>query len=512
MAPGGPGAVDGASLSAEQAANIAKEMSDFADVLNREDLGRMSVFSLWAIVSELKKLPGRKTALYFCEGLQMPNSMTEYFRSMISDANLANVTVYPIDARGLITASDQGAANQRLAEAARWSQYARTTETESATANKQEFRTFDRAIDSIYLNQQQVMVELAESTGGFLIANTNDLRPNLQRLSEDLNTYYEISYRPKNQLPDGRFRAITVNVARKDAVVQARNGYFALPRMDGQTVYSYEAPLLRTLAQSPLPKELDFRSSVVRYRQQPDGLQQAALVFDLPLADITFVKDDLVKKNKTHVSVLALIKDQDGRVVSKLSRDVQLQQPLDRLEGFKQGRMIVTRVATLQPGRYTVESVAADHQGNKVSAKRSTLMITPREGKIGMSELALIRRLDKPAEVPDRLDPYHLPNAHIIPTLADTVPGGPGKLLSLFFIMYPDASSTEPARLILDLIKDGQLLARSSPQLPQADVSGTIPYVANTPLDQAKPGQYQFRATLIQGEAAAQKSIFVNVE
>ena len=44
---------------------------------------------------------GRKTLLYFSEGLVVPKNLEEVFKTAISEANRANVTVYPVDARGL---------------------------------------------------------------------------------------------------------------------------------------------------------------------------------------------------------------------------------------------------------------------------------------------------------------------------------------------------------------------------------------------------------------------------
>lgn len=506
------GSRDGAALSAEQAAQMAKEMLDFSELLEREDLGRMSVFSLWAIIKELSKLPDRKTVLYFAEGLQMPNSLVEQFKSMISAANRSNVTVYAIDARGLTTVSDQGLANAKLAEAAQWSRYARSTQQETAAGNKQEFRTFDRAVDSLRANAQNEMLELAEATGGFLIANTNDLRQNLARLSEDFNTYYEITYHPKNQVYDGRFRAIEVTVSgRKDAVVQARNGYFAMPAMEGQTVYSYEVPLLRVLGWNRLPRDLEFRSGVVQYRQRL-GLQQAELVFDLPLKDVAFARDEKAGKYRTHITVLALVKEASGRVVSKLSRDVPLNEPLERLEGFQQGRFIATRAMNLAPGRYTVESVAADQEGQRVAAKKAVLVVTEHAAKASVSDIVLVRRIDRPVVERDPLDALQVPMGRVVPTLIDHVPGGAGKALSLFFTLYPDETAQEAPKMVLDLLKDGQVVSRSSPELPAAGTDGSIPYVANIPLDSVPPAQYQFRVTLIQGNFGAQKSIYVTID
>jgi VWFA-related protein len=503
--------IDGAAMSNEAAGAMAQQAAEFAELLDREDLGRVSVFSMWAIVKQLKTLPGRKSILYFAEALQMPNGLVQQFESMISEANRANVSFYVVDARGLLSTSDQQYANQKLAAAAQWSRYARTTETESAEGNKEEFRTFDRAMDSLKGNGQMVMAALAETTGGALMANTNDFRPYLQKLSEDLNTYYEVAYRPATTNYDGRFRAITVKVNRSDAAIQARSGYFSLPPMSGQTVFPYEVPLLNALAKNPLPKDLEYRARVLQFRDR-GGSRQASLVFDLPLKNITFAKDEKAKAYRTHVSLLALVKDSQGQVVGKLSRDLALNEPPDKLDAYKQGRLILTRPLTLAPGRYTVESVAADYEANKMAAKKSVLVVQQQAAGPALSDLSLVRRIDKPAESPDLADPLQLAVGRVIPTLIDGVPGGKSAALSVFFMVYGEDGSAEKPQLVLDLLQDGKVVSRSKAELPAADASGAMPYLANIPLESVPAGQYEFRATAIQAGKGAQRSLFVTIE
>ena len=505
----GPGAVDGAAMSAEQAGRIAGEMAEFASMITRDDLGRTSIFSLWAVIKELKRLPGRKSVLYFSEGLQLPNGVVEQFHSMISDANRANVTVYAVDARGLQAGGDSGLNRSMLETAAQRSVWARNTQNEDAAGQRAESRTFDIAMDSIRANHQVALAELAESTGGSLMANTNDFRPFLNKLSDEFNTYYEITYKPSNPEYDGRFREINVKINRPDVALQARNGYFSLPPMDGQSVYPYEAPLLKALGRSPLPRDLDFRAGMLQYRQQ-DGMQQALLVFDLPLKSVTFVKDEGAQKYRTHISTVTLVKDAQGHVVDKLSRDVPLNEPLDKLAGFQQGRFIVTRPLRLAPGRYTLESAIADQEGQRVSAKRTAVVVLPAAQGPAMSEMSLLRRMDRLPETRDPLDPMLLPSGRVVPTLGDTVPGGPGSALSIFFVLYP-TGAVKP-QLVLDLLQDGKVLARSRPEVPAPDNRGAVPYLANTPLEALKPGQYEFRVTLLEGDKGAQRSLFVTIE
>lgn len=505
-APGpGNSSVDGGAMSAAQAAQVAQSMADFANMNTREDLGRVSMFALWGIIDQMTRLPGRKTILYFAEGIQMPNGLVQQFHSMISAANRANISVYTIDARGLMTSSDQTAAREMLAAAAARSTRARSTETTGA----EEFRTFDTAMDSIRANAQNTMAELAESTGGSLMANSNDFRRFLRKLSEEFNSYYEVVYRPKRADYDGRFRAITVTVDRQDVVVQARNGYFAMPPMPGQTVYPYEVPLLRALGGPALPRELDYKAGVVPFRFE-GGRQQASLIFDLPMDGVTFARDG--DNFRTHVSFVALIKDAQGHVVEKLSRDLALNQPADKVEQFRQGRMIFTRAVRLPPGRYTLESAVADQGAGRAGARRAVVVI-PSQIPSGpaISGLTLVRRFDKPSPDPERGDPLHLPDRRVIPTLADSIPAGESLVLSVFLTGYPDTTLPDSAELVLDLLHDGKLLARERPTLAATGDANSVPYVANVPMRGLAPGQYEFRATLVQGKLAAQRSLFVNL-
>lgn len=503
--PPSGGTVDGGALSSAQAVRMAQNIAEMSSQISREDLGRLSIFSLWAVIKQMSHLPGRKSILYFTEGVEIPNGLWQQYETMIAAANLANVTIYTIDARGLLAGSDQGRSAELVSKSAQNSYRVRSQTTDGA----QEFRGFDDAVDSLRANKQQVLNELAVSTGGFMIANTNDMRPQLKRLSEDFNSYYELIYHPLDNSYDGRFRKIEVKTDHSDHSIQARNGYFSLPPMEGQTVYRYEIPMLKALSQQPLPRGLDFRAGVLHFRPTAQG-EQATLIFDLPLSSITFVKDEKAKVYKTHVSVLTLIKDERGQVIEKLSRDTPFEQALDKVDALEKGRYIITRPVQLAPGRYVIESAVLDRQGNRIAAKRASLYVPSRGSTTpAISSLMLVRRVGPKPEQPDPSDPLQVPAGMIVPTLADSVPAK-NSMLSVFFLLYPDSTAEAP-QLVLDLMRDGQLLSRSTPSLPAAE-QGSIPYLANTPLQNVPPGQYEFRATLVQGQRAAQQSLYVNIE
>jgi hypothetical protein len=58
------------------------------------------------------------------------------------------------------------------------------------------------------------MQELAEDTGGFGVANTNQIEEPRQRRMADIRTHYELAYTPTSTNYDGHFRKIEAKIAR----------------------------------------------------------------------------------------------------------------------------------------------------------------------------------------------------------------------------------------------------------------------------------------------------------
>jgi VWFA-related protein len=488
-----------------QFAQTTLNMLEFSQTMERTQQGRSSIFSLLSVVQEQFKLPGRKTVLYFSEGLQIPSNLTEQFHSMIGVANRANVSVYAIDARGLLTSVDTTRSSQMLAESARQSRVS-TTAFGTATTFDQA-KGLDRAEDSMRANAQNSLAELAESTGGFLVANTNDLRNQLHRIAEDINVYYEIAYSPNIEVYDGSFRKIGVKMARTDLRVQARSGYFALPFIEGHALLPFEMPMLTALSSNPLPRAIPYRAAGLHF-----GPGESSFVIDVPLDSATFIKDPAANAYRTHLAVLALLKDGQGRVVKKFSQDVPYQGPIDKLEAAKLGHFIYKQHAALPPGRYTFETAVLDREANKVSARKSVFTVLPPSHAIGLSSVLLIRRIEAEATESDPKDPFVFQGGKVTPTLSDSVAPGPGATLSLYFVVYPLQGATEAPELKLEFVRDGQIVAAGSPALPTPDAQGRIPYVATSPTQQFKPGDYEVRVTVKQGASAAQEHAFFTIQ
>ena len=488
-----------------KAAEVLLQMLQFSDTTAREQEGRSSIYALMAMVRAQMTLPGRKTLLYFSEGFRMTAGFKDEFDNLISTANRANVSVYSVDARGLLTSSDSMAGADELRGAMASS--ARSSRSVSSAVTADQAKAMDKAEDSMRANGQNQLLILAEATGGTLIGNTNDLRTPIKHVSEDINSYYEITYNPGIEVYDGRFRKIAVKVDRSDARLQTRNGYFALPPSAIGVLNAYEMPMLSALSTLPLAKTFPYRSQVLQFRRKADQVQ-CELVVDVPLKEMTFEQEKDHPGYHVHFSVLMLLKDSTGNVIRKLSQDVPSEVPPDKLDNFRQGNFIYTRHFDVAPGRYTLETAVMDRRGQKISAKRAVLMALAPNQSVGLSNLTMIRRVEAQAK-PDSEDPLDFSGGKVTPSLNDTVPGGKGSTLSLYFIVYPQGA--EKPQMILELLKDGKRVGGGSPDLPAADAQGTIPYIATLPIETLEPGQYEIRVTVKQGAGAAQQTTMFTI-
>ncbi|MFN0088346.1 MAG: VWA domain-containing protein [Blastocatellia bacterium] len=502
----------GASAVAAKLAEMTINTLRTTDEAQRQMQGASSLFSLLAMVREQRALAGRKTVLYFTEGLKVTPNLTDVFRNTISAANRANVSFYAVDARGLQTQRVTDESREALNAAVTASQQQQRTRGNQPVTREQA-RAFDTAEDSILKNSQDNLAALAESTGGFLIANTNDIRTPVKRIGAEISSYYEISYSPASREYDGKFREIKVAILRPDIVIQTRSGYFAVPPNEsgGPPVLGYELPMLSALSAAKLPREIDYRVTAMRFETAGDGTHYA-MTFEVPIANLTVRADTEKKVYRTHFALMAVIRGADGSVIQRFSEDYPLEGPIDRLEGLKRGNVVFVRNFRLAPGRYTLETVAHDREPNRLSARRSILIVPPPRAAVGMSSVAVIKRVDPvDASVKDPDNPFRFADGKIIPNLGDPILPSPGAKISFYFIVYPASGPGGKPKLMLEFLLDGEVVARATPELPGPDARGRIPYIATVPMETFKVGRYEVRAVVQQGDQAVEEHAFFNI-
>ncbi|MGD0300785.1 MAG: VWA domain-containing protein [Bryobacteraceae bacterium] len=499
--------------------------------------GLREIDALTKLVKQLAPLPFQKTVLLMGTGLTRPPDQMEYWKSLISSANSGGVTFYAVDVYGLAVCQDTAQAtpgsNNDCATATTASAASVALLQKSAALSQQEStvaRNAGQAIprpgglgvdyapsgtpqlmESMHqtdyarfavlsANTQEALRDLADSTGGFLIANTNNSENLLARVMEDVDTHFEISYRPATDREDGHYRKIEVKLAWSDGRVQTRHGYFAVPESADNPLTPADLAGLQALDTKPLPHAFDFRSKAFRFRSE-DGTSQYSIAFEVPISNLTATPDAAQKKQRFHASLLALVKNDKGEVVERISRDVPSEVPDSNVAALRSDFMTYEHTVSLAPGHYTIETAVVDQEGNRASTSVIPLDNRDQPG-LQLSDIALVHIVQNLKRQPDPADPFEIPGKRASPFVSTALPAGADPFV--YFVVYPEQNSGAAPSLGAQFLKDGRLLATQKSALPLPDEAGAIPMTIRAVRE---PGDYEVKITVEQGRSSVERSL-----
>jgi VWFA-related protein len=225
--------------------------------------------ALNSIARSLSGYPGRKNLIWISEAFPLnidPNmelsgdafAGTRNYSTQIAEAadSLidAQIAMYPIDARGLVTSSVFDASNPGRDRFGR--SYSRPGRLAAAMSNE----------SAQLQNVHGTMQEMADRTGGRAFYNTNGIDQAIRKSIEDGSTYYTLAYYPENKNWNGKFRKIQVKVGRPGVKLRHRMGYYAVnpaafaDKDQKQRAAAFELALS---PDSPISRALPFNALVI---------------------------------------------------------------------------------------------------------------------------------------------------------------------------------------------------------------------------------------------------------
>ena len=466
------------------------------EVAEREQQARLSIFPLIQMVREQKKLPGRKTLVYFSKGLVVPAALVPSFQVAMSEANRANVSIYAVDARGLTTVMESAEATKELGIALRQSEEMRAG---SGPVSRDSMSAFETGENSIRLNKLNTLNELATNTGGFLIANTNNLKEPLKQITADLDGYYEVFYNPEKAEMDGKYRKLSVKVLRPSIKVQSRSGYFATKTAAVAPTFNAETLLTEALNSEALPQAFSHQALPFRFAAEQQATKYL-VALEVPLAQLHFNVDTVAKTYENQLAFLVQVKNAKGEVIQRLNNIFPLRGRYEREEDLKIGSLDFTLPVALPAGAQTLETALYDLDGKRISAQRQTLSVPPFIDGLNTSSLAIVKRVEAVKNAPpNNANPWLLPTGKIVPNLGETISVSAKQYLSFFLEIYSEKKSSDVVGLALEFYRDGKLISRGKPELPAADANGKISYVASIPAQSFRSGDYEVRAVVSSG-------------
>jgi VWFA-related protein len=216
-------------IVAQAAGQFQLEMASF----QTDQRVLITLNALRQLAAYLSAIPGRKNVIWFSGSFPLviaPQNAAEEnsFRSLRSymeqvretTALLSNarVSIYPVDARGLLTSSQFNAGNT-TAPASNNSYFSHTNSTPFAEGlHLEHFQTE---------NEENTMRRIADDTGGKAYVETNDFADAVADAIENGSSYYTIGYVPDRNKFDGQFHTFKVSLNQGSYKLAYRRGYYA---------------------------------------------------------------------------------------------------------------------------------------------------------------------------------------------------------------------------------------------------------------------------------------------
>lgn len=528
-----------ATPAERSAAQILLSALQASQTIAQNQHTRPSLAGLLALSQSLERSTDRKSIIYFAQGPPMDSAATAMTNTITGAASKAGVSIYTFDMNAYGGGTKYQQDNALLNAQAPFNPAGVPVGGSGGQATLKPVQQESSNAIGIPLPNQgpfnwgpqqdiQVMTDfhfqktdnpfapksplekLSSGTGGGYIDPDDNLKKILALMHQDLTTYYQVTYTAPTQDYDGKYRAITVNPLRTGIIIRHKGGYFALPQGDESVIQPFEAPLIKMLSEPQLPSELKFNAAVLQLGELPDG-NSNSLVIETPLSALDIREDARTNLFAARVSMMAQIRDKSGAVVEHFSEDVVRHGALDEMEKAKsQAAVTMQRHFYAEPGDYVLETALLDRNSGLKSAQRTNFTIAAAPAGPALSDVVLVRKMDKLSEGSDPAEPLKYEDGKVTPNLSGQL-SPDEKSASIFFILHPDAHSSEPVKLEMEVARDGREGKRVPMPLGTISGGGAEPYLATFKTSALRPGNYEVKALLTQGGKTAERDVAFNI-
>jgi len=346
---------EGSELAANGATSSDETSADTGDAYTADDT-EFNIFNtdrkLAAIETAsrmLSSLPEKKALIYFASGMTKTGVDNEaQMRATVNAAIRGNVSLYPIDARGLVAQAPLGDATK--ASPGGQGMYSGS----AARSNMSNFQ-----------GQQESLYTLAADTGGKALLDENDLSLGIQQAQKDIASYYILGYYSTNEKMDGRYRRIKIQLAGKTqtARLDYRSGYFASKQFHDFNSTDRERQLQEALMLGDPVTDLPIAMEVAHFRLARDRYF-VPLAVKIPGSELELAKHGGAER--TRLDFIGQVKDAKGTLVATVRDDIDV-----KLKGENTGQLSKRNLQydtgfTLQPGSYTLKFLARENETGKM--------------------------------------------------------------------------------------------------------------------------------------------------
>lgn len=489
-------AADGTSSTADTGAAFTADETEF-NVFNTD----RKLTALESVADLLRDIPGKKSVLQFTSGItQTGEENHTQLRATTDAANRANVSIYSVDARGLMAEAPGGDAG--VAGSSGTGAY-------SGTAVFQQNSSRD--------NSRQTLMTLAEDTGGRSFFDLGDLGEAFKAVQDDTSGYYLLGYYTTNSARDGRWRTIRVRVSEvSGARVASRQGYYAPKDFGIYTTEDRERQLDEAMrSQVPLV-ELPVAVETAWFRLDRD---QVFVPISAKLASSALQWAQKSGRREVQFDFAVQIRQaQSGRVVGTLRDTVTVRLDTERFQQIQQNALVYQGGIILSAGAYKLKFLARENESGRIGTFENDLTLPPAApNRIQLSSLVLSSQLvaaQQTSEVQTKAfardvrlkeSPLDVAGERVIPSVT-RVFTNQQTLYVLFQAYAPEKTDLARLRAGLAFFRDGQHV-NQTPLVAPAQVNGathTASFRMSLPLSAVASGRYTVQAVVVEagGEQA----------
>jgi VWFA-related protein len=299
-----------------------------------------------SIAWSLSGIPGRKSLVWATGGFPFyldtfasvpgDNTLRVLYERSLKALNDAQISVYPLDVRGLLTNPMYGG------------DFAGSLISEDAP-------------DLMRESTQNSLKNFARMTGGVAYYGNNDLAGAFSRAAQDSSSYYLLSYYLDHRNNKPGWRQLQVAVSRKDAEVHARAGYLVSDVAVN--------PELTHKADVEFALNSPFESTGIPVTARWEGFQadgpKKKVGFTLQVPATGPINE--ADKNRYDLEFLAQATNQ-GAPAGSAGQTIKGAVRPEALAKLKAEGIFYTNALELAPGKYQVRFVVRDNQSGRLGS------------------------------------------------------------------------------------------------------------------------------------------------
>ncbi len=275
-------------------------------------------------------------------GSDSPTGLYERTFQMLNNANIA---VYPVDARGLVTVGMPDAS---------------VPATHASVMNPAP--VIQNAL-STHMDTIATLEQVAAMTGGRAFYNRNDLEGAFREAADDSSDYYLLGYYLDKGNTKPGWRKLTVRTHREGARVRARDGFF-LTRTLMDPTQTHDMDLYVAL-QSPL----DYSALPVTVRiasiQNEGDKRRVHFEIVLPANAASIDTSD---SNRLNLDFAAVARDPKGDGKAVFSQTISSKLRPEGVAQIRDSGITYTNILDLPPGEYSIRFVVRDNLNGRMGS------------------------------------------------------------------------------------------------------------------------------------------------